>query len=98
MWDRHVEFDVGVYGDGALFQHLAVAPHRDLGGANISALILDPESDDLRLPDDAKAWRLREYNAAIDLVFVARDERMQWRRKSQCRRICRYVVHAAVGD
>src|SRR6185437_4731990 len=98
MRDRHVDFDLGADRDVALFQRLAVAPHRDLRGAYLGALVFDAEADGLRLPDDAKARRLREYDAAVDLVFVAGNQRVQRRGEAECRGIGRHVVHAAVGD
>ena len=98
MRDRHVDLDVGAHGDGALFHHVAVAPHGDLRRADLGALILDAEADGLRLADDAEARRLRQHHAAVDLVAVAGDQRMQRRGKAERRRIGRHVVHAAVGD
>ena len=72
-----------MHGDDALFQHLAVAPHDDFGGADLGALVLDAEADGLRLADDAEARRLREHDAAVDLVGVAGDQRVQRRGKAE---------------
>src|SRR5664279_4198328 len=79
MRDRHIYLDVGAHGDGALFHDLAVAPHGDLRSSDLGALIVDAETDGLRLPDDAEARRLREHDAAVDLVALAGDQRMQRR-------------------
>ena len=66
--------------------------------AGLGALILDAEADGLRLPDNAEARRLREYDAPVDFVLMARDQRVQRRRKTQRGGIGRHVVNAAVGD
>jgi len=75
--DRHIELDVGVNGDHALAEHLAVAAHGDFDGADLRALILDAETDRLRLPDDSETRCLREHDAAVDFVLVAGNQRMQ---------------------
>ena len=49
-----IDIHVGMNGDDALLQHLAVAPHGHLRCADLGALILDAETDDLRLADDAE--------------------------------------------
>ena len=98
MRDRHAHLDVGADVHEALFQHFAVAPHGNFGGAGLGAMVLDAESDGLRLPDDAEARRLREHHAAIDLVLVAGDQRMQRRGETERGDVGRHVMHAAVGD
>ena len=76
----------------------AVAADRDLRGALARALVLDPEADGLRLPDDAEARRRDQRDAAVALVRVAGDQRMQRRGKAERGGVGRHVVHAAVGD
>ena len=98
MRDRHLDTDVGVDGDDALLQHVAVAPHDDFGGPDLGAVILDAEADGLRLADDAEARGLREHDAAVDLVGVAGDQRVQRRGKTEHGGVGRHVVHAPVSD
>ncbi len=96
--DRHRDLDVGVHRDHALLQHLAVAPHDHLGGADMGALVLDAEADGLRLADDAEARRLGQHHPPVDLVGMAGDQRVHRRGKAERARLGRHVVHAPVGD
>ena len=68
------------------------------GGAGRRALVLDPEGDGLRLPDDAEARRRDQHDAAVALVRAAGDQRMHRRREAERRGLGRHVVHAPVGD
>jgi hypothetical protein len=59
---------------------LSTSPSRrtvDFDGADLRALILDAETDRLRLPDDSETRCLREHDAAVDFVLVAGNQCMQ---------------------
>ena len=81
-----------------LFQNLSVAANGDFGGAGLRALILDAESDRLRLTDDAETRRQRQHDPTVDFVLVTGNQRVQRRRQPQCGSIRRDIVHATVGD
>ena len=98
MRDRNFHADVATHAHHALLEHFAVAPDRHLHGAAAGTLILDAEADGLRLADNAEARRLRQHDAAVDLVAVACDQRVQRRTKAQCGGVGRNVVDAAVGN
>jgi hypothetical protein len=96
--DRHGQLDLGADDDAAFLEYVAVAPDRHLRRATARALILDAETDNLRLADDAETRRLGQDDTAVDLATVPGDQRMQRRGKTERGDIGRHVVHAAVGD
>ena len=98
MWNWYIQLDVGVYRDNSLFQDLSVTADGDFGGAGLCALILDAESDGLRLTDNAETRRQRQDDPTVDFVFLAGNQRVQWCRQSQCGSIRRDVVDSAIGD
>ena len=49
-------------------------------------------------PTMPKRGRLRQHHAAVDLVRMAGDQRVQRRGKAERGDVGRHVVHAAVGD
>ena len=81
-----------------LVDHVTVAAHRHLGGGRIGALILDPISDGLRLPDNAEARRGNERDAAVAFVLVSGNQRMDRSGEAQRCGVGRHVMDAAVGD
>src|SRR5262249_35775001 len=74
--DRHGDVDGGAHAHVTALDELAVAPYRHLRRTSRGALILDPEGDGLRLPDNAEAGGGHQHDAAIALVLVTRDETM----------------------
>ncbi len=98
MRDRDLHPHIGVGGDVAGLDLLAVAPHRDARGRGADALILDPEGDGLLLADNAEARRRGQHHAAVALVGTSGDQRMQRRVEAERGGVGRHVMHAAVGD
>ena len=50
------------------------------------------------LPDNAEAGRRDEHHSAVAFTRMPGDERMHGGGKSERARVCRHVVHAAVGQ
>src|SRR6185312_5210336 len=65
LGDRHIDVLLLPDRNVLFFQHLAVAPDRDLGGGFVGAVILDAIADGLRLADDAEARRRDQRDAAV---------------------------------
>ena len=98
MRDRDVDALRRADRHGARLDDVAVAAHGDRRAALARALIVDLIGDGLRLPDNAEARRGDQSHAAVALVLVAGDQRMN--RRGEAERACvgRHVVHAPVGD
>src|SRR5262249_46567998 len=77
---------------------LAIAPDGDPSRLGSRALILDPERDRLRLPDDAEARRGYQGHTAVAFVPPPSDQRMHWRAEAQRGDFRRHVMHAPIGD
>ena len=80
------------------FHDVAVTAHRYRRGSLLGALILDLVGDGLRLANDAEARRGDQRDAAIALVLVTGDERMNGCGKAERAGVRGHIVHAAVGD
>ena len=58
----------------------------------------DVERHGLLLPDNAEPRRRNEHHSAVAFTRMPGDERMHGGGKSERARVCRHVVHAAMGQ
>ena len=98
MRDRDLHAHILSRRDVAAVDLLAVAAHGDAHRTARGALILDAEGDHLRLPDNAEARRRGQHHAAVALVGLSGDQRMNRRGEAERGGVGRHVMHAAVGD